>query len=119
MSQNRHWRRSSRLMCPDATRCFVVCGLLDHKILEARTMPKVSVVIPLYQTERFIADTVRSVLSQTFTDFEIIVIDDESSDSGPAIARSVDDSRIRVIRQENRGLAGARNSGIRNALGEY
>ena len=39
-------------------------------------MPKVSVVIPLYQTERFIADTVRSVLSQTFTDFEIIVIDE-------------------------------------------
>ena len=82
-------------------------------------MPKVSVVIPLYQTERFVADTVRSVLSQTFTDFEIIVIDDEFSNSGPAIARSVDDSRIRVIRQENRGLAGARNSGIRNALGEY
>lgn len=42
-------------------------------------MPKVSVVIPLYQTERFVADTVRSVLSQTFTDFEIIVIDDEFS----------------------------------------
>lgn len=82
-------------------------------------MPKVSVVIPLYQTEQFIAETLRSVLAQSFSDFEIVVIDDESSDAGPDIARAVGDPRLRVIRQENRGLAGARNSGLRNALGQY
>jgi glycosyltransferase involved in cell wall biosynthesis len=76
-------------------------------------MPAVSVVIPLYQTEQYIAATIRSVLAQTFTDFELVVIDDGSKDQGPAIARSFDDPRIRVVTQSNRGLAGARNSGIR------
>jgi glycosyltransferase involved in cell wall biosynthesis len=78
-------------------------------------MPAVSVVIPLYQTERYIAGTIRSVLAQTFADFEILVIDDGSKDRGPAIARSFNDPRVRVISQENRGLAGARNTGIRLA----
>jgi len=82
-------------------------------------MPKISVVIPLYQTERFIAETISSVLAQSFADFEIVVIDDGSSDAGPTIARSFGDERLRVIRQENRGLAGARNSGVRHALGQY
>ena len=78
-------------------------------------MPAVSVVIPLYNTERYIAESVRSVLAQTFKDFELIVIDDGSGDKGPAIAREFADPRIRVITQDNRGLAGARNSGIRAA----
>jgi glycosyltransferase involved in cell wall biosynthesis len=77
--------------------------------------PSVSVVIPLYNTERYIAESVGSVLAQTFTDFELIVIDDGSSDRGPEIARSFKDPRVRVITQDNRGLAGARNSGIRAA----
>lgn len=82
-------------------------------------MPRVSVVIPLYQTEMYIEQAIRSVLDQTFTDFEVLVIDDGSSDRGPDIARSFDDPRINVITQENRGLAGARNSGIRHASCEY
>jgi hypothetical protein len=81
--------------------------------------PLVSVVIPLYQTERYIAETLASVLAQTFTDFEVIVVDDQSSDGGPALARSTGDARVRVVRQVNRGLAGARNTGIRNARGRY
>ncbi len=77
--------------------------------------PAVSVVIPLYNTERYIAQSMASVLAQTFTDFELIVIDDGSSDAGPEIARRFKDPRVRVITQDNRGLAGARNSGIRAA----
>ncbi|MEQ1696637.1 MAG: glycosyltransferase family 2 protein [Hyphomicrobiaceae bacterium] len=80
--------------------------------------PYVSVVIPLYQTQRYIAQALASVLAQTFTKFEVLVIDDGSSDGGPAIARAVRDPRIRVITQQNRGLAGARNTGIAEALGE-
>lgn len=87
--------------------------------MTAPILPKVSVVIPLYQTERYIAETLQSVLAQTLADFEVIVVDDGSSDRGPAIARAVGDARVRVVRQNNRGLAGARNTGIRNARGRY
>lgn len=82
-------------------------------------MPRVSVVIPLYQTERYIEQALRSVLDQTYRDFEVLVIDDGSRDRGPEIARRLADSRVDVVRQQNRGLAGARNSGIRLATGAY
>jgi len=82
-------------------------------------MACVSVVIPLYETERYIAHAIRSVLAQTYTDFEVIVVDDGSKDNGPAIARSFEDPRVRVVSQANRGLAGARNTGIREAHGRY
>lgn len=78
-------------------------------------MASISVVIPLYQTERYIAEALGSVLAQTFTDFEVIVVDDGSNDRGPEIARSTNDARVRVVTQENRGLAGARNTGIRES----
>lgn len=82
-------------------------------------MPRVSVVVPLYQTERYIAEAVASVLAQTYTGFECLVIDDGSRDRGPDIARSFADPRVRVVPQANRGLAGARNTGIREAKGEF
>ena len=82
-------------------------------------MPRVSVVVPLYQTEAYIEQALRSVLAQTYTDFEVLVIDDGSFDRGPEIARAIGDPRVKVITQENRGLAGARNSGIRLAAGEF
>jgi glycosyltransferase involved in cell wall biosynthesis len=82
-------------------------------------MPKVSVVIPLYQSEKYISETIRSVQAQTFTDFEILVVDDGSTDRGSALAEAAAEPRLRVIHQQNRGLAGARNSGIREARGEY
>jgi glycosyltransferase involved in cell wall biosynthesis len=81
--------------------------------------PRVSVVIPLYQTERYITETLASVLAQTYDDFEVIVIDDGSRDRGPAIAAATGDPRVRIVNQINRGLAGARNSGIREARGTY
>jgi Glycosyl transferase family 2 len=78
-------------------------------------MPHISVVIPLYQTEHFIRETLQSVLAQTFTDYEVIVVDDGSRDRGPEIVRLFNDPRIRLVTQLNRGLAGARNTGIREA----
>ena len=82
-------------------------------------MPRVSVVIPLFNTERYIAEAIASVRAQTFTDFEAIVVDDGSTDRGPTLARAVDDRRFRVVIQANRGLAGARNTGIREARGAF
>ncbi len=82
-------------------------------------MVRVSVIIPLYQTEAYIGAALASVLAQTFTDYEVIVVDDGSKDRGPDIARSTSDARVRLVTQQNRGLAGARNTGIRNAKGEY
>lgn len=85
------------------------------------TEPTFTVVVPLYDTERYIASTLDSVLAQTWTDFEVVVVDDASRDRGPQIVRDymARDGRIRMVRQENRGLAGARNTGIRNARGRY
>lgn len=83
--------------------------------------PTFTVVVPLYDTERYIASTLASVLAQTWTDFEVVVVDDASRDRGPQIVRDfmARDARIRMVRQENRGLAGARNTGIRHARGCY
>jgi glycosyltransferase involved in cell wall biosynthesis len=82
-------------------------------------MPRVSVVIPTYNAEKFIAKTIQSVLQQTYQDFEILVIDDESPDRSVEICRQFADPRIRIISQPNRGLPGARNTGIRAAKGEF
>jgi glycosyltransferase involved in cell wall biosynthesis len=81
--------------------------------------PSVSVVIPLYQTERYIAETLASVLAQTYTNFEVVVVDDGSHDRGPEIARATGDARVRVVTQLNRGLAGARNTGIRESRAPF
>ncbi len=81
-------------------------------------MPHVTVVIPLYQTQDYIGTALASVLAQTYRDFEVIVVDDGSSDFGPTIARNTGDARVRVVTQANRGLAGARNTGIRHATGD-
>jgi glycosyltransferase involved in cell wall biosynthesis len=82
-------------------------------------MPKVSVIVPVYNVERYVGAAIQSVLDQTFQDFEILIIDDASPDQSIAVCRRFTDKRIRIIQQANRGLAGARNTGIRNAQGEY
>jgi glycosyltransferase involved in cell wall biosynthesis len=81
--------------------------------------PRVSVIIPAYNTAPFIAETLNSVFGQTFRDFEVIVINDGSPDTAELeIALQPYVARIRYIQQENRGLPGARNAGIRVAHGE-
>ena len=83
------------------------------------TNPKISVVMPIYNVEKFVGQAVQSVLNQTFTDFELICVDDGGTDRSMDIVRGFADPRIHIICQSNRGLAGARNTGIANACGEF
>ncbi len=82
-------------------------------------MPRISVVIPAYNAERTILETIASVQAQTFSDFEILVINDGSNDATLAQLETVRDNRLRVCSYENGGLAAARNRGIREAKGDY
>lgn len=82
-------------------------------------MPRASIVVPAYNVAATIGETLRSLLAQSFDDFEIIVVDDGSTDSTVPLVRALADPRIRIIAQHNRGLAGARNTGIFNAGGDY
>ncbi|MEM1048241.1 MAG: glycosyltransferase [Pseudomonadota bacterium] len=78
-----------------------------------------SVVIPLYNKADLIERTVRSVLGQTCQDFEIVIVDDGSSDDYESALSAIEDTRIRVIRQENQGAGAARNRGVDEATGRY
>ena len=81
-------------------------------------MPLVSVIVPVYNMDKYVAETIDSVLSQTFQDVEVIVVDDGSTDQTPSILARYG-SRIGVIRQENRGCPAALNRGIREARGQW
>jgi glycosyltransferase involved in cell wall biosynthesis len=82
-------------------------------------MASISVVTPCYNAEHFIGQTIRSVLDQTYQDFEIIVVDDGSTDGSPQIVQGFSDARIRLLAQSNGGPAKARNTGVRAATGEF
>lgn len=82
--------------------------------------PKISVVMPVYNGEAYIQDALNSVLAQTLTDFELIVVNDGSTDDTLSIVQSYDDPRIRVLsHQVNRGIAFSRNEGVDAANGQY
>ena len=82
-------------------------------------MPKVSVIIPLYNKGFIFKETLNSVLAQTFTDFEIVIVDDGSTDNSFEIASHFSDKRIKLLQQENKGVAAARNLGISAATAEF
>ena len=81
----------------------------------ASAAPRVSVVVPVYNKGRYLRRAVDSVLAQSFTDFELILVDDGSTDDSLAVAREYTDPRVRVIRQANSGAGAARNRGIDEA----
>lgn len=81
-------------------------------------MPQVSVVIPAYNRGNLICETLDSVLTQTYRDFEVIVVDDGSTDDTPSVLAQYAE-RVHVIRQENKGEGAARNAGILVAQGDY
>lgn len=78
-----------------------------------------SVVIPLYNKEKYILKTLESVLNQTFQDFEIIIVDDGSTDESVKIIQSLNEPRITLIKQHNQGASVARNNAINASKGEY
>ena len=82
--------------------------------------PRVSVLMSVYNGERYLRAAVDSILSQTFADFEFVIVDDASSDCTPSILDSYDDPRIVRLRLErNQGLAGALNEGLLLSRGRY
>ncbi|HKF56343.1 MAG TPA: glycosyltransferase [Blastocatellia bacterium] len=81
-------------------------------------MPEVSVIIPTYNSAKYLTDAVDSVLRQTHRDFEVLVIDDGSTDDTPAVIGRYGDL-VRYIRQPNSGVAAARNRGINESMGRY
>jgi len=86
---------------------------------EARN-PTVSVIIPTYNRAHLVGRAIQSVLNQTYQDFELIVVDDGSTDNTEEVVKGFNDARIRYIRHdENKGLPAARNTGIEAARGEY
>ena len=84
-------------------------------------MPEISVIVPVYKVEKYLADCVQSLMEQTFQDIEIILVDDGSPDRCGVLCDKLaeKDSRIRVIHQSNQGLSCARNSGVKAAIGRY
>ncbi len=84
-------------------------------------MPKISVITPVYKVEKYLQKCVDSILNQTFSDFELFIVDDGSPDSCGEIADAYEkkDSRVHAIHKENGGAPSARNAGIEQATGEY
>jgi glycosyltransferase involved in cell wall biosynthesis len=82
-------------------------------------MPKVSVIIPAYNVMAYLPETLESVLRQTFTDFEVLLINDGSTDGIIPWASQIKDRRVKLISQKNQGVSEARNTGIAHAQGEY
>lgn len=85
-------------------------------------MPAISIVVPVYRSEEFLRDAIKSIQAQTFSDFELILVDDSSPDKSGQICDEAakNDFRIKVLHMEkNRGICGARNAGLAAATGEY
>lgn len=84
-------------------------------------MPKLSIIVPIYNAEKYLSECIESILNQTFQNFELILVDDGSTDSCPRLCDFYEkaNSKVKVIHQKNMGVAVARNAGIDMAEGEY
>lgn len=88
-------------------------------VSDSPNTPKVSIILPAYNHAHFLPQSIESALGQTDPDFEVIVVDDGSTDDTREVVSGYSDPRIRYLYQENRGLAAARNTGLRAARGEF
>jgi len=93
----------------------------DNPATRRLRRPTVSVIVPIYNVEKYLAECLDSILAQSYADFEVVVVDDGSPDGSRTIAEryAAVDQRVRVVTRENGGLGAARNTGIRNARGEF
>jgi len=82
-------------------------------------MPRFSIIIPTYNRSTSIAHTLQSCFQQTFTDFEVVVVDDGSTDNSVEVLNAITDERLKVLTQANAGPAAARNTGMKAATGEF
>ena len=87
----------------------------------AEKTPELSIIVPIYKVEKYLDECIQSILGQTFTDLELILVDDGSPDACPQMCDAIaeQDSRVRVIHQKNGGLSAARNTGIEAARGNW
>jgi glycosyltransferase involved in cell wall biosynthesis len=82
--------------------------------------PELSIVMPFYNTEKYIGDAVQSLLAQTYDNFELILVDDASTDGSAEVVKSLNDSRIKLLKNEiNRGIVFSRNQGMKAAVGRF
>lgn len=79
----------------------------------------ISIIIPLYNKEHYILDTINSVFCQTNKDWECVIVDDGSTDRGPELVKNIHDSRIKYLKKKNGGVSSARNFGVSKAMGEW
>jgi hypothetical protein len=118
VNRSRRERKFQTTSSDDAGR---VARFIDRPPSERTTVPRVSCLMPVYNCERYIEDAVDSVLSQTFQDFELIIVDDGSTDDTRAILRKYEaqDCRVVVIEKENDGIVSALNVGLARCRGHY
>ncbi|MHB1305953.1 MAG: glycosyltransferase family 2 protein [Limisphaerales bacterium] len=90
-----------------------------HPAVVLTSMPFFTVIVPLFNKERYVARCLNSVLAQTFRNFEIVLVDDGSTDDGFHVVEQCDDPRLRLIRQANAGVSAARNRGILESSAEW
>jgi glycosyltransferase involved in cell wall biosynthesis len=104
--------------------CVIFSGILPFvkrftRKIQDHLMSKVSILIPAYNAERFVGAALQSALHQTWPDTEIIVVDDGSKDQTYTVAKRYDSAKVKILRQENRGAAAARNTALRQAQGHF
>ena len=90
-------------------------------VVRCIAMVKISVIVPVYNCEDYLEESIKSILNQSFKDIEIICVDDGSSDNSLNILKDLacEDSRLKVFSQENQGSSSVRNFGLKNASGDY
>lgn len=82
-------------------------------------LPEISIIIPCYNGSEFILDTLQTILIQSEKEIEVIVVDDGSTDNSASVIKSLDDTRVKYVFQNNQGVSAARNNGLKLAQGNY